>query len=91
VYWLDRDEIDVKAGRCLTELRQPKKARRRCTTGTSRRRLRPRSRHCTVGEHEQRPESGSGQSGTGGAGAVRGERNGGRIRGPGGRTARSSR
>jgi hypothetical protein len=47
VYWLDRDEIDVMAGRCLTELRQPKKARRRCTTGTSRRRLRPRSRHCT--------------------------------------------
>ncbi len=26
VYWLDRDEIDVMAGRCLTELRQPKKA-----------------------------------------------------------------
>jgi tetratricopeptide (TPR) repeat protein len=26
VYWLDRDEIDIMAGRCLTELRQPKKA-----------------------------------------------------------------
>ncbi len=26
VYWLDRDEIDVMAGRCLTELRQPKRA-----------------------------------------------------------------
>jgi transcriptional regulator with XRE-family HTH domain len=26
VYWLDRDEIDVMAGRCYTELRQPAKA-----------------------------------------------------------------
>jgi tetratricopeptide (TPR) repeat protein len=26
VYWLNQDEIDVMAGRCLTELKQPKKA-----------------------------------------------------------------
>ncbi|GII25411.1 transcriptional regulator [Planosporangium mesophilum] len=26
VYWLNRDEVDVMAGRCLTELKQPKKA-----------------------------------------------------------------
>ena len=26
VYWLDRDEIDVMAGRCYTELRRPAKA-----------------------------------------------------------------
>jgi tetratricopeptide (TPR) repeat protein len=26
VYWLNRDEIDVMAGRCLTELKQPKQA-----------------------------------------------------------------
>jgi tetratricopeptide (TPR) repeat protein len=26
VYWLNQDEIDVMAGRCLTELNQPKKA-----------------------------------------------------------------
>jgi len=26
VYWLDRDEIDVMAGRCYTELRQPRQA-----------------------------------------------------------------
>jgi outer membrane protein assembly factor BamD (BamD/ComL family) len=26
VYWLNREEIDVMAGRCYTELRQPTKA-----------------------------------------------------------------